>query len=31
MAKRHLDRVELIKDLLELLDRWLDIGRILFT
>ena len=31
MTKGHLDRVELIKDLLEPLEGWLDIGRILFS
>jgi hypothetical protein len=30
MTERHLDRVELIKDLLEPLDAWLDRGRISF-
>ena len=31
MTKGHLDRVELIKDLLEPLEGWLDIGGISFS
>ena len=31
MMKKHLDRLELFKDLLKPLDGWLDSGKILFT
>ena len=31
MTKRHLDTLELFKDLLKPLDRWLDSGRISFA